>query len=324
MIINIGGGGTSGHVLKVTTAPGATVTATKGSKIYTATADSVGIATFGKLAKGTWTVTATKGDLTATATVDVFEDKAIAIVLNTIPEFTYEVSAADGGYAIYDADDNDITDKPEAKGDWKIKFFKSGELKFLQLNGASDGIDVFCVGGGGGGSNGGGTDQGAGGGAGSGRTTTGRGITVSAGTPYYITIGSGGGNKGFWDPVSQAGETSAFDVTAEGGYSAHGVAGGNGGSGGSSAHAGPGGTDGKDGSSYGVNYPAGEGQHSTTREFGESNGALYASGGAGGQNGNENGVSAAANTGDGGSGGGDNGGSGGSGGSGIVIIRNKR
>ena len=70
---------------------------------------------------------------------------------------------------------------------------------------------------------------------------------------------------------------------------------------------------------------AGAGQGTTTREFGESTGKLYATGGSGVSK--KNGQ---ANTGDGGSGGKysetSNGTapSGGSGGSGIVIIRNAR
>lgn len=328
MIINMNATATTQqstkYALTLSTSSDANVIISKDSNNFVGVTNSNGLIVFNNLETGIWTVNISKGSLSITKDIDIQEDTISNITLNSVPEFTYKTSSgANAKYEIYNANDVNITNNPETQGNWKIKFLESGILTINRLNSAADGIDVFCVGGGGGGSNGGDLGQEPGGGGGSGRTTTGSGITVSAGTSYYITIGSGGGNKAYWDAVSQAGKTSAFGVTAEGGYSAHGVAGGNGGSGGSSAHAGPGGTDGKDGSSYGGNFTAGEGQHSTTREFGESNGALYASGGAGGRNGNENGVSAQANTGDGGSGG-DKSGNGGSGGSGIVIIRNKR
>ena len=81
-----------------------------------------------------------------------------------------------------------------------------------------------------------------------------------------------------------------------------------------------GGTDGSNGGSS--NYSGGKGQGTTTREFGLSDGMLYASGGAGGTQKN-NQTFPHSNTGNGGGGGG-NENYPTSGASGIIVIRNKR
>lgn len=225
-----------------------------------------------------------------------------------IPEFTYT-----GEFLlINDGDKN-----------WRIKFLTSGTLTFTKLNSAANGIDVFCVGAGSGGNN-----FGTGGGGGGGYTTTSKGIVPALNTAYEIVIGAGGaaadnsGSVGTYG--ANGGKTSAFGVAAEGGVSVSGgegiaqSAGGNGGSGGG-YNGYPGGTDGDNGGNYrdGV---YGIGQGTTTREFGEESGDLYASGGYGsnaGKSGN-----ADPNTGDGGHGAANN--IAGNGGSGIVVIRNAR
>lgn len=162
-------------------------------------------------------------------------------------------------------------------------------------------LDVFMVGGGGSGAAApftntiGESITGGGGGAG-GRTRTIKKELLSAGVEYSIVIGSGGasvtgdsnnialinGNKG--------GATSAFGYTVEGGEGG-GKRGGSGGSGAGAAGyvqtngkdgiaGGAGGSDGADG---GVGYSlGGTGQGTTTREFSETTGKLYAGGGGGG------------------------------------------
>ena len=225
-------------------------------------------------------------------------------------------------------------------GNWRIKFLTSGALRFTKLGSAKGGVDVFCVGGG---ASGGGI--GFGGGGGYTATVT---KTVSTGVAYQIVIGAGGagvaGNasaKG-----NDGGTTSALGVYANGGQGGKswnqqgagegsGGASGGGASGGKNAQAyvagGAGGADGADGgaSQY---WSGGFGQGTTTREFGESTGDLYAGGGGGwgstvgaggnGGGGAGNGTSGKPNTG--GGGGAANGTTTGAGGSGIVIIRNHR
>lgn len=261
---------------------------------------------------------------------------------NVIPEFTYT-----GDYEIVNDSDEPIT---VSQDNWKIRFLTSGTLTFQALNGAENGIDVFLVGGGGAG--------GAscyvnsenplwgGGGGGGGYTNTQKEVSVTQGTTYTITVGAGGtgvsganGNDG--------GSSSAFGISANGGKGGYagttqtnGRKGGAGGSGGgaggkyskdtgSSTASGAGGSDGGNGGGS----SGGTGQGTTTREFGESTGTLYAGGGggaksssgsnsAGGSGGGTagNGENASANTG----GGGGGGSTPANGGSGIIIIRNKR
>lgn len=215
---------------------------------------------------------------------------------------------------------------------WRIKFLTSGVLNFSSLGNGADGIDVFLVGGGAGSSHKSGSNYCGGGGGG--YTTTQTGIVVSEGTAYTIVVGAGGaayvGN-------GTGGTSSAFNVSANGGNTASGSHYANGGSGGSGGGGGAwtslvnGGGGGHNGGSGGQglgsegNGAGGAGQGTTTREFGESTGDLYAGGGGG----------SGSNYGAGGSGGGGsnsagttNLGGGGSGnyqgGSGIVIIRNHR
>ena len=338
-----GGGGSAsgvGGMLTVTAPAGVTVTLAKDDKTKTKTAGSDGIAVFKGLEAGDWVVAITDGTRTATKTVTVTTDYATAISFNAIPDFTYT-----GDYEIVNDSDEPIA---TTQGNWKIRFLTSGTLTFTALNGAENGIDVFLVGGGGSGANGceesDGTYRSARGGGG-GYTKTVRGVRISTNTDYSITVGAGGASA---SAISQSGNnggsTSAFGATANGGKGAVGFtgsaptgSGGNGGSGGGGT-SGNGGSDGAGGSGG----DPGKGQGTTTREFGESSGKLYAGGGggavkgAGGAGGGgagcptasgSNGVDGTANTGGGG-------GAGsrlthqythsGAGGSGIVIIRNKR
>lgn len=215
-------------------------------------------------------------------------------------------TGGDGTYQVLDDGD----------GNWRIKFLSSGTFTPLR----DMVIDAFLVGGGGSGSSS--TLKTTGSGGGGGYTKTVKSIILTANTAYSIVVGAGGaGNAG--------GDTSAFSETVAGGQGGTNDGGGNGGSGGGACDRDTktgcdGGSDGSDGSGT-TNNPGGTGQGTTTREFGESDGDLYAAGGGGyysessgaggaggGGNAQESGV---ANTGSGG------GAVGGAGGSGIVIIR---
>ena len=293
----------------------------------------------GSLGVGSYTVYCKVTNAAGTVT----SRTATLIVTSYKPTYTYSGNAQlidDGNY------------------NWRIKFLTSGVLNFTSLGNASS-IDVFCVGGGGAGCNAGG---------GGGYTGTSRGVGVSAGTNYTIEIGAGGTiGSGYPYPETSSysgnagGNTSAFGLVVGGGQAAYQVYvrdenqsytyGGNGGSGGG-VHgngdwtSGNGGSDGGAGGTGAKPHPrsfAGSGQGSTTREFGESWGSLYAGGGGGGNyyTGSERGFGGAggggngyasdskpgsagtANTG-GGGGGGWGQGHGYAGGSGIVVIRNKR
>lgn len=213
-----------------------------------------------------------------------------------IPEFTYT-----GNYEIV----ND-SDAPIGASDvnWKIRFLTSGTLTVTNLNGAANGIDVFLVGGGGEGSSYGWGSMDYGGAGGGGYTNTIKNVQLNTSNSYSIVVG---------DPGNAS---SAFDFSAAGGENG-GYPGGNGGSGGATGGVGVmGGIDGNNGGGT----RGGIGQGTTTREFGEDTGTLYASGG----NGNSPSTGGARNTGDGGGGSAKQSLTAASGGSGIVIIRNKR
>ena len=183
------------------------------------------------------------------------------------------------------------TGKYNMRDDGVVELLTSGTLVFLNPGV----IDVFCVGGGGGG----GwnpqypeypSESIAYGGGGGGKTIT--VLKKSVNGSYQITIGDGG-TKG-----TNGGATSFGNlITAEGGKGAPstrlyetsggGGAGGSGGGGGASAsnQGGEGGADGENGmAGYPAQYrPGGNGQGTTTREFGEPTGKLYAGGGGGGR-----------------------------------------
>lgn len=244
-------------------------------------------------------------------------------VRRRLPKFTYT-----GSYTVID----------DGHGDWRIRFLSSGTLTFLTTQ--PKGIDVFLVGGGGGGAWFTQHQQTPKAGGGSGYTKTVNGVSVAKGTGYGITIGAGGAAGGSSGASGgYGGNTTAFGQTAYGGnrsksgtasdsyrsrcyhnyipdvYDDYYAWGGHGGSGGSAvndsgltAQA----TNGANGSTRYLNgYGAGgTGQGTTTREFGEAGGTLYANGGGSGS-------SVIANTGNGGN-------YDGAGSSGIVVIRNHR
>lgn len=313
---NAGGSGSLGKsTLIVQTETGSTVTVTKGSETRGAV-EKYGVWAFSGLAAGEWTVKAVKSGKTATKTVTMDGTKSVMVALafNVIPAFTYT-----GDYETVDDDDNPIT---TTTGNWKIRFLTSGTLTFTDLRGAEDGIDVFLVGGGGGGAYGR-YREGAwspASGAGSGYTATYKGVPIEAEFDYPITIGSGGsgGTSGSYDG-SIGGSTNAFSKSVEGGMGSTQETGGDGGSGGAGYQTDGKGSDGGDGpdGKY-SSWHGGKGQGTTTREFADSSGKLYASGGA--YNGGNVG---GPNTGDGADGALKQS-DGPAGGSGIVVIRNKR
>ena len=319
MIGRVNTGGGTGGTLTVTAPANVTVTVYKDGKTKTKGSGTSGVVVFKGLATGTWTVTITGDGKTAQKNVVVTTDYSTAISFSTIPEFTYT-----GDFEIVNDSDEPIT---VSQDNWKIRFLTSGTLTFTNLNGAEGGIDVFLVGGGSGGNH----NYRGGAGGGSGYTSTTQAVTVQAGVKYDIAIGAGG--AGAKTSGGRAGgATSAFGSIANGGatLSSNGVYGGDGGSGGGSgtlskdkdgeySKAGVGGTDGANGQGT---HP-GTGQGTTTREFGEPGGTLYATGGEGAAGSNITPDPVSQNTGDGGNG------AGGSiestaGGSGIAIIRNTR
>lgn len=243
-----------------------------------------------------------------------------------LPEFTYT-----GTYQLID----------DGGGNWRIKFLTSGVLTFTKLGNAKGGIDLFLVGGGCAGGSGY-WDAGNGyGKAGSGGyTTTQKSVQSAANVSYNIVIGAGGQSA-----FASGGNTTAFGVAAGGGTK---LGGGSGGGAYGNREVNNGGSDGgngdpQDAANIGIDHwgSPGKGQGTTTREFGESTGTLYAGGGGAGGNGSAqahggsggggNGAwngnqpsSGAANTGGGGGGMYSNLTNVGKGGSGIVVIRNHR
>lgn len=205
----------------------------------------------------------------------------------------------------------------EGRGNWKIKFLTSGVLTVAEYVD----VDIFLVGGGAGGRQS--YNNGTGGGSGYTKTVEHKRL-FSTGS-YDITVGAGGTPA--YSLSDTNGEDSKFrydgsDIVAEGGQGI------NGGCGGGNID-GDGGTDGSNGGNSG-----GTGQGTTTREFSEEDGKLYAGGGggfngSGGEGGGGNGATGTAtattpqkNTGSGGGGSNitDSGASAGA--DGIVIIRN--
>ena len=173
-------------------------------------------------------------------------------------------------------------------GNWRIKFLSSGTFTPLK----NMVIDAFLVGAGGG------KGSVRCGGGGAGYTTTVRSITLAANTAYQITIGAAGKNGSTGSSTSatdgtDGGTTSAFSTVAVGGKGSttgRGTAGTGGSGGGGSGGGGynsagsnggrgsaAGGTDGGDGTT--ATTAGGAGQGTTTREFGETDGDLYAFGG---------------------------------------------
>lgn len=191
------------------------------------------------------------------------------------PKFTY-----DGDYVIRD--------------DGVVELLTSGTIVFLEPTV----IDVFMVGGGSSGRSGYTSPKfGCGGGAG-GYTRTVRKFNAVANNGYTVTIGAGGSPNPLGNLHGNPGGSTSFGTfTVNGGsitpagnisYIASGYSGGSGGGSGVSSNSGygAGGSDGANGEQgySGSNLvPGGDGQNSTTREFGETTGKLYAGGGGGGR-----------------------------------------
>ena len=223
----------------------------------------------------------------------------------------------------------------DGNNNWRIKFKSSGTLTLSSVGNARR-LDVFLVGGG---SSPTGNVWTIGGGAG--YTQTYRDVRIGAVKSFSVVVGKGGAMT-YGD--GNDGEASTCTVGSTVFRANGGSKWGNGGSGGGKSHpdgAGGGGSDGSDGLSGAGGAAGGTGQHTTTREFGEANGTLYAGGGGGaanywtgyapggagggGHGGNGNGVGPAAGEANTGGGGGHTYGNGGAaGGSGIVVIRNHR
>lgn len=219
------------------------------------------------------------------------------------PDLNVASGYHDAAYEIFDDGDKN----------WRIKFYSSGVLEFIQTNGARRGIDAFLVGGGAGMAlhtymtyyaN---PPWGPRYGGGGGYTDTFIGIEVLRHTPYTIIVGKGGRANAYTSQSRRYGSdgesTSAFGHTVSGGIGAYArsyrdgnnteryeAKAGDGGSGGSGAVNYVGydyqdsATDGSDGTSGSSGFKPGIGQRTTTREFGEPNGDLYASGGGEGTN----------------------------------------
>ena len=147
-------------------------------------------------------------------------------------------------------------------GGWKIKFLTSGIfVSNMQMN-----CDLFLVGGGGSGV----AVSGQSGGGGGGYTATYHNIQIHPGVIYKVIIGDGAPCAGNLSN-GYSGSPTIFDTyIVNGGNGATQTTGGSGGSAGGINH----GTAGEDGGGTG-------GQGSTTREFGEPSGKLYAGGGSG-------------------------------------------
>lgn len=244
-------------------------------------------------------------------------------------------SGGGGNKPIWEIIDFDGSSQPidDGDGNWRMKFLSSGTFTLSE----DIYVDIFAVGGGGNGGKSSGRTVGGGGGGG-GYTNTVHTVKLLKGTVYTVAVGTEGGTSSITD------ESGSIICQAAGGQTANTYVGGNGGSGGAGgASSGNGsGVPGADGAS-GSTSTSGTGQGSTTREFGEATGDLYAGGGGGASNdftdnyttGAEGGGgdgasrSVSATPGEPNTGGGGGGASYamttvGTGGSGIVIIRNMR
>ena len=234
--------------------------------------------------------------------------------------------------------DHQLIKDDASLGNWRVKMTSSG---VFENRGTEDlVVDLFIVGGGGGG---GFSIAGAGGGGG--YTKTVKKITLKVGSRISVEIGAGGAPSDYFAGSGhaqgkQGGQTKFGEHSVSGGTggqtSSSGTptgygAGGNGGSGGGGAgysRGGNGGIDGNSGGnavvSDGTGGTGGTGQGSTTREFGEPGGEVYANGGPGGAfNGSSGSSNSGAGYGMGGRGSKRNE-SAGAGRSGIAIIRNAR
>lgn len=179
------------------------------------------------------------------------------------------------------------TGQYNVRKDGVVELLTSGTIVFLDTKV----IDVFMVGGGGAGGYQTGSGSRGSGGGGGGYTRTVRRKNVIANQSYNVTVGAGGRTK--FNGEGLSGTASGFgDFTVSGGNNGPNNStfmGGNGGSGGgggvhSNSNYGVGGSDGNDGETgYPTSQAGGKGQGSTTCEFGEATGKLYAGGGGGGR-----------------------------------------
>lgn len=316
--------------IHVTYPAGSTCTAADGATTLRAPDTSGSWACFVPNA-GNWTITSTLGGQSDKKVVSISSDgqtASVALAYRITPEFTYT-----GSYQVVQDDDSPISDFANWKGNWKIRFLTSGTLTFTNLHGFNGLIDLFLVGGGGGGNPNYKQGSNYGGGGGGGYTKTIKKLVLTTGYAYPIDIGGGGA------PGLSGGTTRAFSNDVNGGTTGKQgyTGGGDGGSGGGHYYV-NGGSNGMDSGKWeGNQYVAGKGQGTTTREFGDSSGRLYAGGGnggwsnAGGPDRTENDDpsivqrgNAPENGGGGGTGGYDGANSGYYGGSGIVVIRNAR
>ena len=332
-------------IIIVTDLPtGSTVTATKGETVKTAD-EKNGEWWINGLDLGEWKLKATLGEQSATTiyNIEKFGVHYVPMSFQLYPDdFDWsEIGTKGVDYEIMQDDGTPIAVEDYRKyADWKAKIYTSGFIT-PKKNGT---IDVFAVGGGS--SSSGGTENRAGGAGG--YTTTSKKYQVYAGVKITVTIGAGGVAPNSGQLGNNGGTTTFGDVSAEGGkVSANNFEGGTGGCGGGSGGTSgiPGGTGGSDGEDGTKGYgEPGKGQGTTTREFGEPDGELYAGagggagkeGGVGGPGGGGNGASLTApgtsgENGKGGGGGGNMTGGGvthqgkpNPGGSGVIVIRNAR
>lgn len=278
-----------------------------------------------------WLITITDAPENTYCSADFVENA------NPYPVFTYIIDGVD-----YADDTSKVEVVKDGTGSWKIYFYESGTFKTSYPD--SNSVDIFLAGGGGGGGSGVViTNGGPGGGAG-GVTLTSSNGSIVTNTEYVVTVGAGGELSTAGGDTSFIGGT--YELTAAGGTgggassymgAAKGGSGGSGGGGGGGCGlnvgtstwgggaGGAGGTNGGNGKNGSTGYSGagastgGTGQGTTTREFGESAGTLYSSGGKGGSGcaTSLSGSEVTANTGFGGV-------AGRVGASGVVVIRNVR
>lgn len=179
------------------------------------------------------------------------------------------------------------TGEYNVRDDGVVELLTSGTLVFLD----PAVIDIFCVGGGGAGGLSSASSSAVNtpcGGGGGGYTATNKKQSVAG--SYAVTIGAGatlgeasGGATSFGSLISANGGLSTPYLGSNKTW-VNGANGGSGGGGGryNASADGSGGYDGGPGGHGSNNYSGGNGQGTTTREFGEETGKLYAGGGGGG------------------------------------------
>lgn len=188
------------------------------------------------------------------------------------------------------------------EGNFVIRFKTSGTLKITNIGNTGGKLDVFCVGGGSAGNGPETTNMSANnssGGGGGGYTKTTKSVSIST-TSYSIIVGAGGtyikptkkNGYQYIDPAVAGNKSSGLGISANGGTNTNkkwkyvdapchcGFDGGSGGAAGSTYKTHKAGSNGGNGyEESNGSVRGGTGQGSTTREFGESSGKLYAGGG---------------------------------------------